>query len=77
MCCVDRGWAEKWKRSIALSVVRHRLSYDEVLLRQGDAAENLYFVTSGELKLIADPEQHKQQFADVIKQSTDILHDDS
>ena len=71
------GWAEKWKRSIALSVVRHRLSYDEMLVRQGDSVESLYFITSGELKLVADPEQHKHQFADVIKQSTEILHDDS
>ena len=74
---VYSGWANKWKRSIALSVVRQRLSYDEVLVRQGDDVDNLYFVTSGELQLTADPELHKTQFEDFLKLSANILHDES
>ena len=71
-----RDWADKWKKSVALSVVRVRLSYDETLVRQGEEAENLFFVTSGELKLVADAEQHKQQFADVMKSASSVLLDD-
>ena len=61
---------------MALSVVRVRLSYDEVLVRQTEEADNLFFVTSGELKLVADAEQHKQQFADVMKSASNVLLDD-
>ena len=72
--CSD--WADKWKKSVALSVVRVRLSYDEILVRQTEEADNLFFVTSGELKLVADAEQHKQQFADVMKSASNVLLDD-
>ena len=44
---------------------------------QGDNVDDLYFVTNGELKLVADPEQHKEQFSDFIKKSTGILQEDS
>ena len=37
-------WANKWKKTLAVALDREVRSYEEPLVRQGDKAENIYFI---------------------------------
>jgi hypothetical protein len=37
-------WPAKWKKSLALALSKEVKGYEEVLLKQGDRADFLYFI---------------------------------
>ena len=47
-----RGWPRKYKRQMAMSIVRETINFDESIVKQGDPASHIYFIVRYNSKLL-------------------------
>ncbi|ELU14748.1 hypothetical protein CAPTEDRAFT_205292 [Capitella teleta] len=71
-----RFWPNKWKKSIALALNKEVRGYEEVLIKQGDKADFLYFIDSGGVTISTEPADHKEQFKMFIQKCSMMFEDE-
>ena len=43
-CPLFADWPNKWKQHIAASLIRENHAYEEVIAKQGERADNMFFI---------------------------------
>ncbi|GAB1598579.1 uncharacterized protein LOC115231060 [Argonauta hians] len=61
-----RGWSHKYKHQLAMAVYKTVLSYDEILIRQGEPVNSIFFILSGQVQIICNPRQHISQYPQLM-----------
>ncbi|XP_064635011.1 uncharacterized protein LOC135492444 isoform X2 [Lineus longissimus] len=56
------NWQAKFKRQMAMSIVKQKVPYDGYIVKQGDPVIGLYFVIRGQAKVVVDPGHHESQY---------------
>ncbi|CAF0714000.1 unnamed protein product [Brachionus calyciflorus] len=56
------NWAPKMKKLLSLCLERDIIPYDSYLGLQGEPADKIYFIISGQAKLIVNPSKHPAQY---------------
>lgn len=56
------SWPPKMKKLLSLCLERDVIPYDSYLQRQGEAADKIFFMISGEAKVSANPSTHSVQY---------------
>ncbi|XP_064601097.1 uncharacterized protein LOC135467261 [Liolophura sinensis] len=56
------NWQPRYKKQMAMSLRKDTIPYESTIVRQGDPVENIYFLLSGQAKILVDPLQHQSQF---------------
>lgn len=54
-----------------------QIGYNEIIVRQGDPVNEIFFITNGEAVVQMDPEAHKKQFGDFIRRCQPLMLNDS
>ncbi|CAF0903653.1 unnamed protein product [Didymodactylos carnosus] len=68
-CPMFSTWNPRMKRLVSLNLERGRFSFDALLFKQGERANAVYFIWSGEVKLIIDPLLHWLQYPNILSSS--------
>ncbi|XP_067942537.1 uncharacterized protein [Watersipora subatra] len=58
-----KTWGMKLQRLLEMSMTKEVYNFDSVIVRQGLPFDGLYFIISGEAKLMIDPMKHKSQYS--------------
>ncbi|XP_074659858.1 uncharacterized protein LOC141912511 isoform X2 [Tubulanus polymorphus] len=61
-CPYFSNWQQRFKKQMAMSLVKVKIPYDGCIVKQGDPVVGLYFVLRGQSKVIMDPTQHETQY---------------
>ncbi|XP_052798418.1 uncharacterized protein LOC128230299 isoform X2 [Mya arenaria] len=59
-----RNWQARYRRQLAMSLRKEKLTFDGILTKQGAPLDGICFLLSGQAKVIVDPLQHETQYAD-------------
>ncbi|CAF0733690.1 unnamed protein product [Didymodactylos carnosus] len=65
-CPFFSTWNPRMKRLVSLNLERGHFSYDSLLFKQGERADAVYFIWSGEVKLTMDPLLHWLQYPNIL-----------
>ncbi|WAR19060.1 hypothetical protein MAR_000898 [Mya arenaria] len=65
-------WSAKFKHLLEMSLRKEVLHYGTCLMKQGEPADGLIFILSGQAKLMTDPGRHAQQFPQLMTQRSVI-----
>ncbi|KAK2173403.1 hypothetical protein NP493_877g00021 [Ridgeia piscesae] len=57
-----RGWAPRYHKQLTMALQKDICGYEGVLVKQGAPVTAIYFILSGEVKVVMDPQQHKTQY---------------
>jgi CRP-like cAMP-binding protein len=55
-------WSQKMKKLLSLCLERELVPYDSFLSRQGEPADRVYFIRSGQAKVTVQPSMHAAQY---------------
>ncbi|XP_013410681.1 uncharacterized protein LOC106173900 isoform X1 [Lingula anatina] len=55
------SWQPKYKRQLAMSLIRQFVAFDEKLMKQGEPVKGIYFIIRGQVKLTMEPWAHWTQ----------------
>uniref|UniRef100_A0A8W8IWQ3 Cyclic nucleotide-binding domain-containing protein n=1 Tax=Magallana gigas TaxID=29159 RepID=A0A8W8IWQ3_MAGGI len=61
------------KKSLAISLKREIHYYGSPIVRQGQAVENLYIITEGEVEILIDQGGYKEQFPEMWTEMKRLL----
>uniref|UniRef100_A0A1I8INU3 Cyclic nucleotide-binding domain-containing protein n=1 Tax=Macrostomum lignano TaxID=282301 RepID=A0A1I8INU3_9PLAT len=61
-CPVFDNWLARYKRQAAMSLRKEMFNFEMTIAKQGDALNGLYFILSGQAKLVVDIIQHYSQY---------------
>ncbi|XP_041367196.1 uncharacterized protein LOC121381874 isoform X2 [Gigantopelta aegis] len=62
-------WQPKYKKMMAMSLVKSNLKFEDVIIKQTNPVEGLYFVISGQVKVVIDASLHSEQYPDLYPKS--------
>ncbi|XP_013410684.1 uncharacterized protein LOC106173901 [Lingula anatina] len=55
------NWRPKYKKQVAMSLIRRKAAFDEKIVKQGSSVEGIFFVIKGQVKITMDPSSHWRQ----------------
>ncbi|XP_046364131.2 uncharacterized protein LOC124140546 isoform X2 [Haliotis rufescens] len=56
------GWNPRYKRMVAMSLVKRSLKFEDTVIKQDTAVDGLHFIISGQVKIVVDPSLHPIQY---------------
>ncbi|XP_052275823.1 uncharacterized protein LOC127875051 isoform X2 [Dreissena polymorpha] len=71
-CRLFSDWSAKFKHLLEMSIRKEVLPYGAPLMKQGEPADGIMFIVSGQAKLTTDPGRHEQQYSQLMTQRSVI-----
>ncbi|XP_053403282.1 uncharacterized protein LOC123553732 [Mercenaria mercenaria] len=68
-----KNWPSKQKKLLVVALKKESAKYGSYLLRQGNIADHMYFLLSGEIEITCDQSQFKRQYSDLWREMETLL----
>ncbi|KAK7479018.1 hypothetical protein BaRGS_00029779 [Batillaria attramentaria] len=72
---IFRSWPPRQRKQLVISLTTERVSYGARIIRQGQEASQIYFISSGEVEIHVDPRQYKTQFPRMWEEMLTLVPD--
>ncbi|XP_064619664.1 uncharacterized protein LOC135483077 [Lineus longissimus] len=56
------NWPHEHRKKLAIALNKDEMDFEDILVKQGDLVEEVYFIIEGEVKLVIDPTMHPKQY---------------